>query len=628
MDSHSKFAILAVLAMALVAFVPIMAEASDATGEPDLSIYRYTPKLTMTSDNFGAVKYIVWDFGDGTVLDGRWEYYVEKQDNGETLSADIIAGINAYKALLAENGNSLIVTTHTYALKGTYTATAVAMNPLGYVPEGGTAYDGILSQDATGYNGGIDNPASMNITTPTDEVMDSAEFKAFAGSWCRVNYVVEVKGYPTITFDTKGGSTIAPMEVQNTSEYTAATMPANPTKEGFAFNGWFTDDACTQAYDWTQKVMAPITLYAGWTSSTEPQYDHIITYKDGTTVLGTQNTRNGTNGNVSVAITQDNPSKEGKVFMGWVANEGDAPVLKGASVSVPVGGLVLNAVWGEPTTTFSHTIHYIANGGTGSMDDTMILDNVSGSTPMVLANNGFSKEGYLFKGWLVGTELKQPGAQIQVPGNQTVNATAQWEASATPVTTITVYVDGHATTFNQGQTIADIVKPAQTGYRFDGWFAESDFRNQLAETTVLTNNLYVFSKLSRIQDDPTPSTTVTVKVDGIDKVFTQGKKVADVAKPVREGYTFAGWYTDAAFNNAVSESVVLTNGMTLYSKMTENTEPEEPAQDDNDMIVYAIIIVGAILAIIGLFVHPVLLIAGIAVAAFGGLEFFDIINLL
>ena len=66
----------------------------------------------------------------------------------------------------------------------------------------------------------------------------------------------------------------------------------------------------------------------------------------------------------------------------------------------------------------------------------------------------------------------------------------------------------------------------------------------------------------------------------------------------------------------------------MYSKMTENTEPEEPAQDDNDMIVYAIIIVGVILAIIGLFVHPVLLIAGIAVAAFGGLEFFDIINLL
>ncbi|MBE6518500.1 MAG: hypothetical protein E7Z70_03010 [Thermoplasmata archaeon] len=66
-----------------------MAESSDAAGEPDLSIYRYTPRLTMTSENFG----------DGTVLDGRWEYYIEKQDNGETQSSDINAGISAYKAL-------------------------------------------------------------------------------------------------------------------------------------------------------------------------------------------------------------------------------------------------------------------------------------------------------------------------------------------------------------------------------------------------------------------------------------------------------------------------------------------------------------------------------------------------
>ena len=59
-----------------------MAESSDAAEEPDLSIYRYAPKLTMTSENFGAVKYIVRDFSDGTVLDGRWEYYIETQDNG------------------------------------------------------------------------------------------------------------------------------------------------------------------------------------------------------------------------------------------------------------------------------------------------------------------------------------------------------------------------------------------------------------------------------------------------------------------------------------------------------------------------------------------------------------------
>jgi uncharacterized repeat protein (TIGR02543 family) len=619
-EQHIRFAILAVMVMVLAAITPIVAEASDADGEPDLSIYRYTPKLTMTSDNFGAVKYIVWDFGDGTVLDGRWEYYIEKQDNGEALSADILAGINAYKAKLAQNGNSLIVTTHTYAQKGTYTATAVAMNPLGFVPEGGSAYDGVLNTDSTGYNGGMDDPASADITTPSDSAMETSEFKAIAGSWCRVNYVVEVKGYPTITFDSKGGSAIAPMEVQNTFEYTAATQPADPTKEGCTFNGWFTDSACTQAYDWSLKVMQPMTLYAGWTSTGEEEYDHIITYKDGTTVLGTQNTRNNVNGSVSVQISQDDPAKDNKEFLGWIANPGDTPVKKGATVSVPLTGLTLNASWGEPAETYTHTISYSANGGTGTMTPKTITDNTSGNTPMVLDNNGFTYENHRFVGWKVGNEVYQPGAQIQVGGNSIVTATAQWEETSALVTTITVYVDGQARVFNAGQTVSDIVKPVQAGYTFDGWYAESGFRTRVSDTTELTDDMHVFSKMTRNAE---PSTGIIVKVDGKNVRFDSGKKVSDIEKPTRSGFAFEGWYSDAELKNKLDDDTVLTDGMTVYSKMVESIE-----DSDDEMVSYIVIVIGIVIAIIGLLVHPIVLVIGIAVAAFGGLNLLDIIDLL
>ena len=618
--THATTAILAVMVLALAAFVPLMAESSDAAGEPDLSIYRYTPKLTMTSDNFGAVKYIVWDFGDGTVLDGRWEYYIEKQENGETLSADIVSGINAYKALLAQNGNSLIVTTHTYAQKGTYTATAVAMNPLGYVPEGGTAYDGVLNTDYTGYNGGMNNPASADITTPSDSAMETSEFKAIAGSWCRVNYVVEVKGYPTITFDTKGGSAIAPMEVQNTFEYTAATQPADPTKEGCTFNGWFTDSACTQAYDWSLKVTQPMTLYAGWTSTGEEEYDHIITYKDGTTVLGTQNAKSNVNGSVSVQISQDDPTKDNKEFLGWIANPGDTPVKKGATVSVPVTGLSLSASWGEPAVTYTHTISYSANGGTGTMTTKTITDNTSGDTPMVLDNNGFTYENHRFVGWKVGNDVYQPGAQIQVGGNSTVTATAQWEETSAPVTTITVYVDGQARVFNAGQTVSDIVKPVQAGYTFDGWYAESGFRTKVSDTTELTDDMHIFSKMTRNAE---PSIGIIVKVDGKNVRFDSGKKVSDIEKPTRSGFVFEGWYSDAELKNKLDDGTLLTDGMTVYSKMVESSE-----DSDDEMVSYIVIVIGIVIAIIGLLVHPIVLVIGIALAAFGGLNLFDIIDLL
>ena len=41
--------------------------------------------------------------------------------------------------------------------------------------------------------------------------------------------------------------------------------PADPTREGYAFAGWYTDEACTKAYDFSASVTADMTLYAKWT---------------------------------------------------------------------------------------------------------------------------------------------------------------------------------------------------------------------------------------------------------------------------------------------------------------------------------------------------------------------------
>ena len=41
--------------------------------------------------------------------------------------------------------------------------------------------------------------------------------------------------------------------------------PSDPTREGYAFAGWYTDEACTKAYDFSAAVTADMTLYAKWT---------------------------------------------------------------------------------------------------------------------------------------------------------------------------------------------------------------------------------------------------------------------------------------------------------------------------------------------------------------------------
>ena len=65
----------------------------------------------------------------------------------------------------------------------------------------------------------------------------------------------------TVTFVTNGGSTITAVEV---AEGSALTAPTAPTRSGYTFEGWFTDQALTQAYNFSEVLTGNITIYAKW----------------------------------------------------------------------------------------------------------------------------------------------------------------------------------------------------------------------------------------------------------------------------------------------------------------------------------------------------------------------------
>ena len=72
----------------------------------------------------------------------------------------------------------------------------------------------------------------------------------------------------TVTFECNGGSAVASQTVRDGR---TASEPEAPQREGYRFQGWYTDSALTQAYDFSTPVRGNLTLYAGWISSTAPE---------------------------------------------------------------------------------------------------------------------------------------------------------------------------------------------------------------------------------------------------------------------------------------------------------------------------------------------------------------------
>ena len=69
-----------------------------------------------------------------------------------------------------------------------------------------------------------------------------------------------------VLFDTSGGSFISP--VTSLSYGDKITAPPAPTKDGCTFGGWYTDEACTQEWSFSDGIPGDITLYAKWIRST------------------------------------------------------------------------------------------------------------------------------------------------------------------------------------------------------------------------------------------------------------------------------------------------------------------------------------------------------------------------
>lgn len=136
------------------------------------------------------------------------------------------------------------------------------------------------------------------------------------------------------------------------------------------------------------------------------------------------------------------------------------------------------------------------------------------------------------------------------------------------------------------------------GYSFKGWFSDADCTagKEFKANTKVENDMTVYGKW--VKDAPAPGpgpdpqpTYVTVTFDDMvdgtankEVKVLKGSKVAKPEDPVREGYTFAGWYADEALTEAYDFGSAVNEDTVLYAKWTEDggAEKPEPPVDPED----------------------------------------------
>ena len=291
----------------------------------------------------------------------------------------------------------------------------------------------------------------------------------------------------TITFDTNGGSEIAPI----TQDYgTEITAPDNPTRKGYTFKGWNKEIPKTMPAE-------NITVKAQWEIN---QYTIIF----------------DTNGGSEIApITQDygtkitapdNPTRKGYTFKGW-----DKEIPK----TMPAENITVKAQW----EINQYTITFDTNGGSEIAPITQDYGTE------ITAPDNPTRKGYTFKGWDKKIPETMPAENITVK--------AQWEINQY---TIAFDTNGGSEiapiTQDYGTKITAPDNPTRKGYTFKGWDKE-------IPKTMPAGNITVKAQWEINQY------TITFDTNGGSEIapITQdyGTEITAPDNPTRKGYTFKGW---------------------------------------------------------------------------------------
>lgn len=213
------------------------------------------------------------------------------------------------------------------------------------------------------------------------------------------------------TFDANGGvfgddETEKTVKAAYLAEFKA---PADPTREGYTFNGWLRDNLLVT--DFLMDSETGITYKADWVENTYT-IEYYTEYTDDSKVLW--ESFDGLYAGEEYDIPGD-PQMLGFEFAGWdLDNDGEADDLTAEVIVVGEPVIVVVALWTPITTPIK--VVWDANGGAFADGSTTIDDSAEYyfNDSVTATEEEPVKDGFLFLGWAAAADAKAADSQLKV----------------------------------------------------------------------------------------------------------------------------------------------------------------------------------------------------------------------
>ncbi len=329
----------------------------------------------------------------------------------------------------------------------------------------------------------------------------------------------------TLTYITNGGNEINPSIVEHG---TNITLPV-PTKEGYTFEGWFTDENLTTPHNPFNAIESDLTLYAKWEEN-EVIYDIKYILDNGSNDVRNPNKISSKD----ETITLYDAKKEGYKFTGWKLNDKIVSEIPAGQT----GDITLIATF----EIIEYTITYILNDGLNNEQN--VITYTVEDIPVKLYDA--TLENKHFRGWRYNNGYISNITKALM-GNITLEAEFE-EIYKITYTGIGSDLVDNPTEYYPSSGEIRLKTPQLEGYNFFGWNLNEYTVNKIpADSTgdlvLSTVYNYVEYNIKYILDGGINN---NLNKD----IYTRKNPVIYLKEPTKEGYIFMGWQ----LNNEIIDS--------------------------------------------------------------------------